>query len=204
MPAAVDLKPAASQNGEDSSHGQLDTRADRVDLKPAASQNGEDSSHGQLDTGADRASSVSPVPMLDHNNSGSVAQSANAGCEESSQLAPSLERRDSLILYPGYNPTPSAQPTSNKTFMKYLFGIGPEDRLSGVPKSKLIEPLSIFSVCWVFLTSACLLYTAFITPFMIAYYWLDDPCTAVPTLPLDVVIDTFFIVDIIIHFNTGM
>ena len=40
-------------------------------------------------------------------------------------------------------------------------------------------------------------------PQVIAYYWLDDACTAVPTLHFDVVLDSFFLVDILVNFNIG-
>jgi len=87
---------------------------------------------------------------------------------------------------------------------KRLFGIGPEDRDSGMPKSNLIVPLSPFGVGWIGVTSLFLAYTAVFTPPMIALFWLEDPCTPIPTLWFDVIVDSFFIIDIILSFHTGV
>ena len=56
------------------------------------------------------------------------------------------------------------QPQGSRSFMKKVFGIGPEDKESGQPKSSLILPLSNFGVNWIFLTSIFLGYTAIVTP----------------------------------------
>jgi len=47
-------------------------------------------------------------------------------------------------------------------------------------------------------------YTAIVTPPMISFHWLDPPCSTVPTLPFDCLIDCFFLVDILMNFNTGL
>ena len=88
--------------------------------------------------------------------------------------------------------------------LKLIFGIGPADEMAGVPASRLIYPLSSFGLMWIFLTAGFLGYTAVVTLPVIAYYWLEDECTEVPTLPFDVVLDTFFLVDILINFNIGI
>ena len=85
-----------------------------------------------------------------------------------------------------------------------LFGIGPESIQSGKPKSRLIYPLSIFGIGWIAVTALLLLYTAIATPPMIALHWLDLECTVIPTLYFDVVVDCFFLVDIVLNFFTGI
>ena len=87
---------------------------------------------------------------------------------------------------------------------KRFFGIGPEDRDSGMPKSNLIVPLSPFGVLWIGLTSVFLAYTAVFTPPMIALFWLEDPCKPIPTLYFDAILDAFFIFDILVTFSTGV
>ena len=89
-------------------------------------------------------------------------------------------------------------------FIQLFFGIGAEDKFTGNPKSNLILPISPFGVGWIFLTSFFLGYTALVTPPVIAFYWLDDPCKPLPTLFFDVIIDIFFLLDILISFNTGI
>ncbi|MGB1596805.1 MAG: hypothetical protein ACPIOQ_28865, partial [Promethearchaeia archaeon] len=66
--------------------------------------------------------------------------------------------------------------------LKLIFGIGPADEMAGVPASRLIYPLSSFGLMWIFLTAGFLGYTAVVTLPVIAYYWLEDECTEVPTL----------------------
>ncbi len=87
---------------------------------------------------------------------------------------------------------------------QWVFGIGPELEASGRPSSKLIHPLSPFGLTWIAITAIFLAYTALVTPPMIAFHWLDAECAEVPTLPLDVLLDCFFIVDVILGFNTGV
>ena len=42
-----------------------------------------------------------------------------------------------------------------------------------------------FAVTWMGITCVCLLYTATVTPAVISFHWLDEPCDVVPTLPID-------------------
>lgn len=88
--------------------------------------------------------------------------------------------------------------------MKKIFGIGPEDDSSTVPTSDLIYPLSPFYLAWLGVTGVFLLYTAIFTPFMIAFYFLDSICSPAPTVHFDAVLDTFFLLDICVHFLTGI
>jgi hypothetical protein len=90
-------------------------------------------------------------------------------------------------------------------FIKRVFGIGPEHPdLQGMPPSRLIYPLSPFGISWVVITAVLLLYTAVVTPAVIVFHWLDEPCYPIPTLPIDVFLDIFFLLDIGINFSTGM
>jgi CRP-like cAMP-binding protein len=88
--------------------------------------------------------------------------------------------------------------------MQFVFGIGPEHPASGQPQSRLIYPMSWFGVAWIFLTAIFLIYTAIVTPPMIAFHWLDPDCAIVVTLPFDCLLDCFFLMDIILTFNTGV
>ena len=87
--------------------------------------------------------------------------------------------------------------------LKLLCGIGAEDVFTGKPYSRLIYPLSHFAIAWVATTAFFLLYTATITPLVISFFWLDPECTFVPTLYFDVILDVFFLLDIVVSFNLG-
>ena len=82
--------------------------------------------------------------------------------------------------------------TSRDTIVKRIFGIGPEH--GDMPASKLIYPLSPFGVAWLAVTAILLVYTAIVTPPVIAFHWLDEDCVTLPTLPIDVCLDCFFLV----------
>ena len=43
-------------------------------------------------------------------------------------------------------------------------------------------------------SSLLLVYTAIIVPVQICMWSYDDPCNAFPTLPFDVIVDSFFLV----------
>ena len=90
------------------------------------------------------------------------------------------------------------------TWANLIFGIGPERRATGKPKSRLIYPLSPFGIGWVSLTAIFLAYTAIATPAMISLHWLDPQCSTIPTLPFDAALDCFFILDIFLNFGTGV
>lgn len=57
---------------------------------------------------------------------------------------------------------------------------------------------------WMGLTCGFLLYTAIATPAVIAFHWLDDVCSVVPTLYFDLALDVFFLLDIIMSFCMGV
>ena len=86
--------------------------------------------------------------------------------------------------------------------LKNIFGIGPRTDYS--PASRLIYPLSPFAIGWMAVTCAFLLYTAIVTPAVIAFHWLDDACQSVPTLYFDCTLDAFFLLDILLSFNLGV
>jgi len=84
---------------------------------------------------------------------------------------------------------------------KRYFGIGPE--WGDLPSSRAIHPLSPFAVCWVSTTAVFLLYTAVLTPPIIAFHWLEEVCVLPPTLEVDVMVDFFFLFDILLSFHVG-
>jgi hyperpolarization activated cyclic nucleotide-gated potassium channel 2 len=91
-----------------------------------------------------------------------------------------------------------------RTWMQFIFGIGPEDNTRAMPASRLIHPLSNFGIAWVFTTAFFLVYTAIVTPPIISFSWLDHECSPNPTLYFDVILDIFFLLDIVVAFNTGV
>jgi len=54
---------------------------------------------------------------------------------------------------------------------------GPE--YQDMPHSRMIYPLSPFGLSWLGLTAFFLIYTAVVTPPMIAFHWLDPDCSEV-------------------------
>ncbi len=61
------------------------------------------------------------------------------------------------------------------TAEEQIFGIGPEDLDIGQPESKLISPLSPFSIAWTLATAVLLAYTAVVTPPQISFGYLHPP-----------------------------
>jgi hypothetical protein len=57
------------------------------------------------------------------------------------------------------------------------------------PESRMIYPQSAFAIMWMGLTCFFLLYTALVTPAVIAFHWLDGVCETVPTLYFDIILD---------------
>jgi len=94
--------------------------------------------------------------------------------------------------------------TGTRTWVKFFFGIGEEHAVSGQPESRLIYPLSYFSIGWLSITALFLAYTAVVTPAMISFHWLDPECAIVQTLIFDCILDCFFLIDILLTFNTGV
>ena len=72
--------------------------------------------------------------------------------------------------------------TRVRTWEEKIFGIGPEDLKIGQPESRLINPLSPFSIGWTIATAIFLAYTALVTPAQISFGWLDPQCTPTPTV----------------------
>ena len=53
------------------------------------------------------------------------------------------------------------------------------------------------------LMTLALFYTALLTPPTVAFHWLDEACDDIPTLMADTVVDSLFLVDILLTFVTG-
>ena len=86
--------------------------------------------------------------------------------------------------------------------VKRIFGIGRKDNLT--PDSRLIYPMSPFSLIWLGLTCTFLAYTAIVVPAVISFHWLDEPCVFPPTLIFDCLLDSFFLLDIVYNFGLGV
>jgi hypothetical protein len=103
----------------------------------------------------------------------------------------------------GVSPSPSESTVCHgHGMLKVVFGIGPKGL--GMPSSRLIYPYSKFAVTWLGCTCVFLLYTAIVTPAVISLHWLDDECSTVPTFYFDILLDTFFLVDIVLSFFVGV
>jgi len=70
--------------------------------------------------------------------------------------------------------------------------------------SRLIHPTSIFYVNEQFVLALLLFYTAINTPFTVAFYWAQGACDAMPTLPFDMFVDCYFLMDIVMTFFVGI
>jgi hypothetical protein len=90
-----------------------------------------------------------------------------------------------------------------KGWVTTVFGIS-EFAGKDFPASRLIHPTSPFSLLWLIVTCSFLIYTALVTPAVIAFHWLDDECNSPPTLHFDCVLDVFFMCDIVVNFYTGV
>jgi hypothetical protein len=80
------------------------------------------------------------------------------------------------------NQSSTSATTRVRTWKERIFGIGPEDLKIGQAESKLINPLSPFSIGWTIATAILLAYTALVTPAQISFGWLDPQCTPTPTV----------------------
>ena len=83
-----------------------------------------------------------------------------------------------------------------------LFGIGP--KLISLPASRMIHPSSPFAQGVILVSSLLLMYTAIVTPFVLAFFWHWDACNMLATLPFDMVIDSFFLAEILYTFFVGI
>jgi hypothetical protein len=83
-----------------------------------------------------------------------------------------------------------------------VFGIGP--KLISLPGSRMIHPSSPFAQGVVLVSSLLLMYTAIVTPFLVAFFWNWDTCNMLATLPFDMFIDSFFLAEILYTFLVGI
>jgi len=133
-----------------------------------------------------------------------IAAHHNGKPEQLSQHAGlSLTRGPGLGIHSPSRGREMARGRKRNTALQLVCGIGAEDVLTGKPSSRLIYPLSNFAIAWVATTAFFLLYTATVTPLVISFFWLDPECTFVPTLYFDVILDVFFLLDIVVSFNLG-
>lgn len=82
-----------------------------------------------------------------------------------------------------------------------VFGIGP--KMISLPASRMVHPSSPFAQGVVLVSSLLLMYTAIVTPFLIAFFWHWDTCNMLATLPFDMFIDSFFLAEIVFAFFVG-
>ena len=87
-------------------------------------------------------------------------------------------------------------------FKMRVFGIG--KGVLGMPDSQMIHPDSPFARALTVFMMIFLLYTALAVPVMIGFFWSADACYRFPTLEFDILVDSFFIFQIIVTFVIGV
>jgi hypothetical protein len=86
--------------------------------------------------------------------------------------------------------------------MRRVFGIGKQQ--GGLPGSKLIHPFSPFAQGLMLTSGILLTYSAIVSSFMVGILWNADTCEKLLLQEFDMFVDCFFIVEIILHFCTGI
>jgi hypothetical protein len=68
---------------------------------------------------------------------------------------------------------------------------------------RLIHPQSRFMQGMMVMSTSLLVYTAIIVPVQLCIWTYDDPCIIFPTLPFDIAVDAFFLVEVLVQFFVG-
>ena len=174
---ALYLGQDSTQNGHAAGNGQAET--DNADEVPV---------HRGLDVNAARRGFRQHAVAMSSSVSSSKSSRPNIF---SASFATGMKRVQSM-----------RQERGRSSLLKRFCGVGPASL--DMPKSSLIFPTSPFSLGWAICTGLLLLYTAVVTPPVIAFFWHADQCDFPPTLYADIVADAFFILDIFLSFNTGL
>lgn len=66
-----------------------------------------------------------------------------------------------------------------------------------------MHPRSSMALLVSLVSGIFLIFTVFLVPFELAFFWNVEPCEGAPTLELNLVVDTFFMFEIFITFFTG-
>eukprot|EP00293_Proteomonas_sulcata_P019167 CAMPEP_0184314466 /NCGR_PEP_ID=MMETSP1049-20130417/74367_1 /TAXON_ID=77928 /ORGANISM="Proteomonas sulcata, Strain CCMP704" /LENGTH=789 /DNA_ID=CAMNT_0026632391 /DNA_START=75 /DNA_END=2444 /DNA_ORIENTATION=- len=87
-------------------------------------------------------------------------------------------------------------------FKFQIFGIGPP-RI-GRQASRILHPFSPFAQGLTIVTTAALLYTAIVVPVTVGFFWNESECYRMPTFEIDLAVDSFFLLQVIITFFIGV
>jgi len=84
-----------------------------------------------------------------------------------------------------------------------IFGIG--KAFGGMPGSKLVHPRSPFASSWLMISANLLLYSCLCSAFYVGFLWQTTLCDwPPPTLHFDMMVDLFFLLEIVLNFFTGV
>jgi len=90
----------------------------------------------------------------------------------------------------------------NGGWVLQVFGIG--KAYGGMPGSKLVNPQSPFAMVWLITSALLLLYSALCSSFYVGFLWQATLCDSPPpTLPFDMFVDLFFLIEVVLTFFTG-
>jgi hypothetical protein len=84
-----------------------------------------------------------------------------------------------------------------------IFGIGKAH--AGMPGSRLVHPNSPFAMVWMVTSVHILLYSCLCSSYYVGFFWQTTLCDWMPpTLHLDMFVDLFFLLEIVLTFVTGV
>jgi hypothetical protein len=84
-----------------------------------------------------------------------------------------------------------------------IFGIG--KAFGGMPGSRLVHPLSPFASIWLMISANLLLYSCLCSALYVGFLWQTTLCDwPPPTLHFDMMVDLFFLVEIVLNVFTGV
>eukprot|EP00960_Hanusia_phi_P043384 756022-Hanusia_phi.AAC.3 len=109
-------------------------------------------------------------------------------------------RRRSNVSFTGFTKN-DYFPSKNNALWRF-FGIG--DRQGNLKASRLIHPESPFNYIVSLVAALLLLYTAIVVQVTVSFFWNAPDCWSSPTLPFDMLVDTFFVLQIFLTFVTGV
>jgi hypothetical protein len=89
-------------------------------------------------------------------------------------------------------------------FLQGVFGIQKSQPSQGIDGSGLIHPSSLFHTCFETLCVALLVCTIFVVPLELSFWSTDEFCQIDGTLFFNMLVDTFFLVDLFYRFLVGI
>ena len=89
-------------------------------------------------------------------------------------------------------------------FLQGVFGIQESQPSQGIDGSRIIHPSSLFHTCFETLCVALLVSTIFVAPLELSFWSTDDFCQVDATLYFNMLVDAYFIVDLLYRFLVGV